>query len=170
MFPNKFNVYLHDTPERGLFARTVREFSHGCIRIEEPIELAKYLLRDDPRWTEEAIRGAVNTVVNQAVLLPQPVAVHVLYWTAWADETGSVHFRHDIYDRDGPLEKALNEKRLALRRLAATHFEDQGWRIHERECNGSLWPFGGPSLTNSAPCPRRHAQIEISGSSPPRLL
>ena len=111
MFPNKFDVYLHDTPARGLFARTVREFSHGCIRIENPIDLAEYVLRGDPRWTRERILATMeNSPVNQAVRLPRPIMVHLLYWTAWVDENGTVQFRNDIYGRDKPLEEALRAK------------------------------------------------------------
>jgi murein L,D-transpeptidase YcbB/YkuD len=108
MFPNAFNVYLHDTPERGLFARTVRGLSHGCIRIEKPIELAEYLLRDAPRWTKDAILAAIDTSVDRTVPLPQPIPVYILYWTAWVDQNGSVQFRNDIYERDLPLRAALD--------------------------------------------------------------
>jgi murein L,D-transpeptidase YcbB/YkuD len=107
MFPNEFNVYLHDTPERGLFARTVRGLSHGCIRIEEPIELAEYVLRGDPRWTKDAILAAIDTSVDRTTPLPQPIPVYILYWTAWVDQNGSVQFRNDIYERDWPIEAAL---------------------------------------------------------------
>ncbi len=108
MFPNEFNVYLHDTPERGLFARTVRGLSHGCIRIEEPIELAEYVLRGDPQWTKDAILAAIDTSVNRTAPLPQPIPVYILYWTAWVDQNGSVQFRNDIYERDWPIGAALS--------------------------------------------------------------
>lgn len=110
MFPNKFNVYLHDTPSRELFAKTVRTFSSGCIRIEKPIELAEYLLRDDPKWTRESILAAVDRHAEQTVRLARPLQVHLLYWTAWADEDGSIQLRNDIYGRDQRLEDALREE------------------------------------------------------------
>jgi murein L,D-transpeptidase YcbB/YkuD len=107
MFPNKFHVYLHDSPARALFWRTEREFSHGCIRIHKAAELAEYVLRGDPQWTPESVREAMEKSLDQIVRLPEPIPVHVLYWTAWVDEAGLVHFRKDIYGRDKPLEEAL---------------------------------------------------------------
>jgi murein L,D-transpeptidase YcbB/YkuD len=109
MFPNKFGVYIHDTPAKGLFQRLRRDFSAGCIRIEKPFELLAYLLRSDPRWTREKIIAAINSRETQIVPLPEPIPVHLLYWTAWVDESGKVHFREDIYGRDKPLDEALNE-------------------------------------------------------------
>lgn len=109
-FPNKFSVYLHDTPARALFQRTRRSFSAGCIRIEKPIDLAIYLLRGDPLWTKETIIAAINSAETQIFRIPEPIAVHLLYWTAWVDSDGMVHFRDDIYGRDKRLDKALNER------------------------------------------------------------
>lgn len=110
MFPNRFNVYLHDTPHKDLFNRTVRQFSHGCIRIEKALELAEYLLAKDSRWTREAILEALNGSVDRAIKIPDPIEVYILYWTAWVDENGTVQFRNDIYGRDKPLAEALEEK------------------------------------------------------------
>jgi len=110
MFPNKFNVYLHDTAARELFTQSARSFSSGCIRIENPIDLAEYLLRDKPGWIREKIITLIEKRVEQTVSLSKPIPVHLLYWTAWSDENGSVHFRKDIYDRDSSLDKALREK------------------------------------------------------------
>jgi L,D-transpeptidase YcbB len=107
MFLNKFNVYLHDTPSRRLFDETQRDFSHGCIRIQEPIELALYLLRQDPYWNYDTLMRALDEAVDRSVPLPEPIPVHLLYWTAWADEDGTIQFRRDIYDRDAPLLAAL---------------------------------------------------------------
>ena len=107
MFLNKFNVYLHDTPSRPLFEETQRDFSHGCIRIQQPIELAVYLLRQDPRWNRDALLRALDEAVDRSVPLPEPIPIHLLYWTAWADEDGTIQFRRDIYDRDAPLLEAL---------------------------------------------------------------
>ena len=110
MFPNRFNVYLHDTPSRELFEKTLRTFSSGCIRIEKPIELAEYLLRDEPKWTHETILAAIEKQVEQTVRLPRSIPVHLLYWTAWVDREGSLHFVRDIYGRDKRLDEALREK------------------------------------------------------------
>jgi murein L,D-transpeptidase YcbB/YkuD len=110
MFPNRFNVYIHDTPQKGLFNRAVREFSHGCIRIEKALELAEYLLAKDPRWTKETILGTLDGGVDRVAKIPDPIEVYILYWTAWVDEDGTVQFRNDIYGRDKPLADALAEK------------------------------------------------------------
>ena len=107
MFLNKYNVYLHDTPARPLFDESQRDFSHGCIRIEQPIELAVYLLRQDPRWNRDALLGALAEAVDRTVPLPEPMPIHLLYWTAWADEDGTIQFRRDIHGRDAPLLRAL---------------------------------------------------------------
>lgn len=106
MLPNRFNVYLHDTPAQELFERPARSFSSGCIRIDRPIELAGYVLRGDARWTPEALETALETRVDYTVRLPEPVPVHVLYWTSWVDERG-LQFRTDLYGRDDGLAAAL---------------------------------------------------------------
>lgn len=110
MFPNQFNVYLHDTPSLELFKKMVRDFSSGCIRIEKPIDLAEYVLKGAPKWTRKDILAALAKGVEQTVRLPEPIPVHLLYWTAWATENGTIHFRNDIYDRDKPLVEALREE------------------------------------------------------------
>ena len=110
MFPNKFNVYLHDTPSRDLFAKPERTYSSGCIRLEKPIELAQYLLRDDPRWTREKILSEAEKSSEQTVQLSKKISVHLLYWTAWVTEDGAVHFRKDIYGRDKKVQDALDER------------------------------------------------------------
>ncbi|MCX5833111.1 MAG: L,D-transpeptidase family protein [Deltaproteobacteria bacterium] len=112
MFPNRYGVYLHDTSEPALFERTRREFSHGCIRIEKPLEFAEYVLRDDPEWTRENIQAAMALKKTRVVMLPEPIDVHILYWTAWVDEDGIVQFRDDIYDRDKDLMRALQKGTL----------------------------------------------------------
>ena len=110
MFPNRFNVYLHDTPTPELFAKAERAFSSGCVRISRPLELATYLLRNKPEWSREQIIAAIQQNKERTVNLPEPYNVHFLYWTAWTDEDDTVHFRPDIYDRDKPLADALLEK------------------------------------------------------------
>ena len=107
MFPNQFNVYLHDTPARELFSRTVRTFSSGCIRLEKPLELAEYLLKGTPLGNRNAINEIVAKWQEKTVRLPEAVPIHLLYWTAWQTDEGTVHFRKDIYNRDTPLLNAL---------------------------------------------------------------
>ncbi len=107
MFPNQFNIYLHDTPSKALFQRTVRAFSHGCIRVEEPFRLAKLLLQDDPRWTDERFEQELAGFERRIVTLPTPIDVHLTYLTSWVDRQGVVQFRDDVYGRDGRLSAAL---------------------------------------------------------------
>jgi murein L,D-transpeptidase YcbB/YkuD len=90
-----------------LFEKTERDFSHGCIRIQKPIELAVYLLRQDPRWNRDALLRAMDDVVNRSVSLPEPMPIHLLYWTAWVDKDGTIQFRPDIYGHDASLSEAL---------------------------------------------------------------
>jgi murein L,D-transpeptidase YcbB/YkuD len=100
MLPNPFNVYLHDTPSDGLFARTGRSFSHGCVRIEDPVGFAGYVLRDQPAWSRTAIQEAMHAGDEKHVKLTRQVPVHLLYFTAWTDELGGLHFRDDVYGFD----------------------------------------------------------------------
>jgi len=109
IFPNKFAVYLHDTPARGLFQNLARGRSHGCIRVEKPLDLALYLLRDDSRLTRKALAQTIDGGVPEVISLRDPIHVHILYWTAWVDAGGTVNFRNDIYERDPPLDMALKE-------------------------------------------------------------
>lgn len=104
--PNPANVYMHDTPDRNLFARPQRTFSHGCIRVDDPRDLAQILLGSD-QWSRAAIDNAIATGQTETVFLPHEVPVYVLYWTAFVDSDGTVEFRDDIYGRDMRLAKAL---------------------------------------------------------------
>jgi murein L,D-transpeptidase YcbB/YkuD len=107
VIPDQFDVYLHDTPSARLFNSTERDLSHGCVRLEHPIELAAYLLKDDQKWSREAIEEALDSGETKSVPLPAPLPVHILYWTAWVEEDGTVQFRKDIYGHDGELDQAL---------------------------------------------------------------
>lgn len=107
MLPNKFDVYLHDTPDRELFNESDREFSHGCVRLEKPLELAEYLLKANFAWSREAILTAMEESQNRIVELPKPIPTYIVYWTAWVDEDGKLQFWKDIYGRDRILEEAL---------------------------------------------------------------
>ncbi len=114
MFPNQFGVYLHDTPSKGLFERNIRSFSHGCIRLEKPLELAEYVLKKDPKWTRDKIVSEIKEVKEKEVGLPEPIYVHILYLTAWVDENSLLNFRDDIYGRDKKLGEALKKVPPAL--------------------------------------------------------
>ncbi|MEJ8756674.1 L,D-transpeptidase family protein [Pontibacter sp. H259] len=105
LFPNEYNVYLHDTPADALFNQTERGFSHGCVRLEKPVELAKYLLQDMPEWDEQSIRETISSGEETWVTLPKKVQVYLVYFTSWVDEDGNVHFREDIYGHDKKLAK-----------------------------------------------------------------
>lgn len=107
MFPNHHNVYLHDTPSRALFDRAERNFSSGCIRVEHPVDLAAYLLRENDGWTRERVQSATGKNTEQTISLNRKVPVHLLYWTAWVDEENTLHFRNDVYDRDDGVLSAL---------------------------------------------------------------
>lgn len=108
MFPNRHNVYLHDTPSRELFDRASRGFSSGCIRVEDPLDLAAFLLADQPEWSRRRIDEVVALGQERTVTLTRPVPVHLLYWTAWADFDGTLHFRTDVYGRDGTVRRGLD--------------------------------------------------------------
>lgn len=100
LFPNEYNVYLHDSPADELFARTGRAFSHGCVRVEEPETLAQYVLRDDPAWSTEKILEAMNAGVEKHVALKEKIPVHIVYFTTWVDDKNGLHFQPDIYGYD----------------------------------------------------------------------
>lgn len=108
MFPNKFSIYLHDTPSLELFDKNARDFSSGCIRVENPQEIVAYLLKTSPLWSREAIQASLATGRQQVVFLPEQVPIHILYWTAWGDDKGGIQFRNDIYGRDKVLVTALD--------------------------------------------------------------
>jgi len=110
MFPNQFNVYLHDTPDKGLFKNADRLYSSGCIRIQYPLLLANYLLSPDTSWTMERIVSEIKTGIERTVTLAEPVDIYILYWTVWIDENGNINFRKDIYERDKKVLIALNTR------------------------------------------------------------
>jgi len=99
VFPNHFNVYLHDTPSQALFDRVERDFSHGCVRVDDPETLAEYVLRDQPEWTPERIASAMRSGVEHAVKLKEPLPIYLAYFTAW-DENGALKTVPDVYGLD----------------------------------------------------------------------
>jgi len=99
-FPNSFDVYMHDTPQDSLFNKSKRALSHGCVRLENPVALAEYVLRDQPQWTSEKITTAMNAGREQAVALKEHLPVHIGYFTAWVNPDGSVTYTDDPYNLD----------------------------------------------------------------------
>jgi len=110
VFPNKYDIYLHDTPYQADFAKAARAFSHGCIRAEKPIELAVWVLRGKPGWDLRQILAAIDASYERTVKLAAPIDVYFLYSTAWTEDDGTVQFRPDIYERDKKLTEALGAK------------------------------------------------------------
>lgn len=107
VLPNTHDIFLHDTPAHALFRQDVRAFSSGCIRLERPIDLARYVLLDGTNGSVDRLDALLRSGASGAIRLDQAVRVHLTYATAWADNTGQAHFRADIYDRDARLAKAL---------------------------------------------------------------
>jgi murein L,D-transpeptidase YcbB/YkuD len=113
MFPNTYNVYLHDTPTHSLFNKTDRAFSHGCIRVSRPMELASHLLGGELEgWGMDRIKEIISTRKRTVVPLKKPVPVHIAYRTVWIGPDDSVRFSKDVYGRDNMLEAALYESVL----------------------------------------------------------
>jgi murein L,D-transpeptidase YcbB/YkuD len=110
IFPNEHSVYLHDTPNHDLFERAERSFSHGCIRLSEPAELAAWILglqEADRDWDMARIQAVLDSQQRTVKNLSEPLAVHLTYETAWIDGEGRLRFAPDIYGRDPRLAHAL---------------------------------------------------------------
>jgi len=113
VFPNHESIYLHHTPSVQLFGRARRDFSHGCIRVEQPVALASFALQDRPEWTDERIRAAMTREAPSTVRLARPVPVLIAYATALV-KGGRVHFFEDLYGHDRTLDAALRQPRAPL--------------------------------------------------------
>jgi murein L,D-transpeptidase YcbB/YkuD len=109
LFPNEYNVYMHGTPATELFEKSRRDFSHGCVRVEDPMGLAIWLLRDQPQWTPDRIASAMNGDHPVQVNLARPIPVLIVYGTAVVPEDGEAHFFEDIYGYDAELEAVLTK-------------------------------------------------------------
>lgn len=112
VFPNRANVYLHDTPARALFKRTRRDFSHGCIRVADPVKLARFVLGDAPGWSEEDVRAAMVAGDTRFVPLARAIPVLIFYVTSLVDPDGRVLFLPDPYGHDAVLDRALSLRRF----------------------------------------------------------
>jgi L,D-transpeptidase YcbB len=107
VFPNNYSIYLHDTPSKNFFNENKRAFSHGCIRVEQPRKLALYLLRDEKNWNEEKVDKILKTNTTTSIPIKPNIAVYIVYFTAWVDNTGQLNFRNDLYKLDSQLEKEI---------------------------------------------------------------
>lgn len=110
LFPNSNDIYLHDTPSKNLFEKETRAFSHGCIRVAKPKELAIEILKDNPEWTPEKIDSAMHSGKETWHTLKEKIPVYIGYFTAWVDNDGTIHFYNDIYKRDETLATLLFEQ------------------------------------------------------------
>jgi murein L,D-transpeptidase YcbB/YkuD len=110
LFPNSFSIYFHDTPQKELFKRNQRAFSHGCIRLADAEKLANYLLKDNPDWSAEKIKEAMNRGKERYVKIKDPIPVLINYHTCWVDEHGVLQFRKDIYGHDKKIARKLFSK------------------------------------------------------------
>ena len=111
LLPNPYAIYLHDTPSRSLFARSRRDFSHGCVRLGDPMAMARYVLGSQPAWTDSKITEAMNAGIERFVRVPKPIPVLIVYQTAVADPDGRFRFFDDIYGHDRTLATALEKAR-----------------------------------------------------------
>lgn len=111
LFPNSYNIYLHDTPQKSLFGETRRTFSHGCIRLSDARKLAEFLLRNDTSWKPSKIITAMNSGKEKSITLKDPVKVFVGYFTAWVSSSGELNFRDDIYGHDARIAEKMFEKK-----------------------------------------------------------
>src|SRR5690606_4176207 len=107
IFPNSYNIYLHDTPSKSLFGAERRAFSHGCIRVSEPAKLAEYLLRNQKDWTPDKISQAMRVNTEKWLSLENPLPVFISYFTASVDQEGLLNFREDIYGHDQKMAERL---------------------------------------------------------------
>jgi murein L,D-transpeptidase YcbB/YkuD len=108
VFPNANNVYLHDTPQKELFSQEQRLFSHGCIRLQNPLQLATLLLSGDPTWSLESLKAAIDLGQALRIQLPQPAPIAIVYWTATTEPSGAIHYYPDVYGRDTSVLLALD--------------------------------------------------------------
>jgi murein L,D-transpeptidase YcbB/YkuD len=103
IFPNSNDIYLPDTPHDELFSQAKRGFSHGCVRVEKPIQFAEYLLRNSGDWSRSRLLSTISERKEKQVKLNASLPVYLVYFTAWTDDNGKIHFRDDIYGHDKTL-------------------------------------------------------------------
>lgn len=123
--PNEYDVYLHGTPQKNLFQKNKRDFSSGCVRLEHPLELALYLLKDNSNWDREKIEKILERNQTTFINLQNPLTVYFIYQTAWVDENNDIHFRDDIYQREALLEKLLQNYRFNVKEQKMVNLVNQ---------------------------------------------
>jgi murein L,D-transpeptidase YcbB/YkuD len=111
IFPNSNDIYLHDTPSKSLFAKENRAFSHGCIRVGKPRDLAIAILKEDPAWNPGRVDAAMHSGKENTVVLKNKIPVYIGYFTAWVDQQGAINFYKDIYNRDERLAQLLLDEK-----------------------------------------------------------
>jgi murein L,D-transpeptidase YcbB/YkuD len=109
LFPNPYDIYLHDTPQKSLFEKSQRAFSHGCIRLEKPYQLARYLLKDNSEWPSEKLDSVMFSGIQTYIKLKTKVPIFIAYFTSWVDRNGKLNFRDDIYHHDAKMKEILME-------------------------------------------------------------
>lgn len=114
MFPNKYNIYLHDTPADHLFEQSRRAYSHGCVRVERPVDLADFVFRGTPEWDGNRIQSRINSGEHQVIRLKSKIPVYLTYFTAWPRQDGTIAFRADPYERDEDLKAQLSSSESLL--------------------------------------------------------
>lgn len=145
VLPNRYNVYLHDTPAKSLFAHANRCFSHGCVRLEKPRELANLLLDDQAGWGSERVEKTLETEQDFHVRLTHPMPVYLVYWTAWVDRRGAIHFRNDIYGRDKHLKSVLRSLGMLT-----TEADQSGQSGYLAQCHPGV--IADPALARAHDC------------------
>ena len=117
LFPNRHDVYLHDTPSKSLFNETSRAFSHGCIRVRDPLKLAEVILSHDKNWTREQVdRQATNGPENTEIKLERPIPIHITYFTAWVDDGDKLHTAKDVYGHEARVQLGIEGKANLIER------------------------------------------------------
>lgn len=107
IFPNNFSIYLHDTPSRSIFNESKRAFSHGCIRVENPMKLAQYILRNNQKWNSDNLQSSIESKKTISIQIKPSLPVYIVYFTAWIGNSGEINFRNDLYNMDNQLEKEI---------------------------------------------------------------
>jgi murein L,D-transpeptidase YcbB/YkuD len=107
IFPNNFSIYLHDTPSRSIFNESKRAFSHGCIRVENPMKLAQYILRNNQKWNSDNLQSSIESKKTISIQIKPSLPVYIVYFTAWIGNSGEINFRNDLYNMDSQLEKEI---------------------------------------------------------------